>query len=112
MPFPFSHSPRFPRPLSWKDALQWVPPWSLEQLAALLLGFQGTRAQLWVVREWEDRVRLGSWGFRLEPAPPGMRTSSPLPTPPHPDPRGWSEMAFQSGRGICLARKCWKAHTG
>lgn len=68
MPFPFSHSPRFPRPWSWKDALQWVPPWSLEQLAAVLLGFQGTRAQLWVVREWEDRVRLGSWGFRLEPA--------------------------------------------
>ena len=38
MPFPFSHSPRFPRPSFWKGALLWVPPWSLEQLATLLLG--------------------------------------------------------------------------
>lgn len=76
MPFPLSHSPRFPRPSFWKDALLWVPPWSLEQLATLLLGLRGTRAQPWVVRGREVRVGLPSWGFRLEPA------LEPEPCPP------------------------------
>ena len=68
MPFPFSHSPRSPRPSFWKGALQWVPAWSSEQLAALSPGLRGTRAQLWVVRGREFRVGRRSWGFRLEPA--------------------------------------------
>lgn len=35
MPLPYSHPPHL-LPLSWKDALQWVPPWDLEQLASSL----------------------------------------------------------------------------
>lgn len=102
MPFPFSHSRGFPRPLSWKGALPWVPPWSLEQLAAFLPGLQGTWAQLWALRGWEDRVRLGAWGFRLEPAP---GESLVLP-------REQAEAVFQAGRGICPAQKCGKARAG
>lgn len=68
VPFSFSHSPRSPRPSFWKGALQWVPAWSLEQLAAFSPGLRGTRAQLWVVRGREVRVGRRSWGFRLEPA--------------------------------------------
>lgn len=60
MPFPFSHSLRSPRLWSWKDALQWVPPWSLEQRAALLPGFQGTWALLSV-----SRSGLGDFGLNL-----------------------------------------------
>lgn len=30
-------------PLSWKDALQWVPPWGLEQLASSLPEVHGHR---------------------------------------------------------------------
>lgn len=43
-------APPPPRLLSWKDALQWVPPWSLELRAAPLPGFQGTWALLSVSR--------------------------------------------------------------
>lgn len=60
MPFPFSHSPRSPRLLSWKDALPWVPPWSLEQRAAPLPGIQGTWAPLSV-----SRSGLGDLGLNL-----------------------------------------------
>lgn len=44
MPLPCSHPPP-PHllPLSWKDALQWVPPWGLEQLTSSLPEVHGHR---------------------------------------------------------------------
>lgn len=81
MPFPFSHS-RSPRPLPWKDALQWVPPWSLGQPAAPLPGVQGTRAQL-----SPSGLGLG------DPSLNWRRDENPVL------PREQSEGMFQPGRG-------------